>query len=170
MPFTLRSVSAGIQMLRNSKLMTLVWNATLYIKKPYYLLFILYHEHKLGLLEKKSNFSQENNNTWHFPLEKRKSLRSSRGELRHCSGYHWSQDIQGKLQCHQVLQSYKKSAHGVKVLPTNHWDGSTPKKVVSVVPLSANGIFSTPEPSAPCPLQISGYEWHPELIITYNTL
>lgn len=56
MPFTLRSMSAGIQMLRNGKPMTLVWNATLYIKQAntYY----LFHKHELGLLEKNLNFSQ----------------------------------------------------------------------------------------------------------------
>jgi len=49
-------MSAGIQMLRNSKLMTYIWNATLYIKKPY--TCYLFHKRELGLLEKNLNFSE----------------------------------------------------------------------------------------------------------------
>lgn len=56
MSFTLRSMSAGIQMPRSSKLITLAWNATLYIKKPY--TYYLFHKYELGLLRKNTTFSQ----------------------------------------------------------------------------------------------------------------
>lgn len=46
MSFALRRKSAGIQMLRSTKLIALAWNATLYIKKPY--TDYLFHKHELN--------------------------------------------------------------------------------------------------------------------------